>query len=227
MSETVTIRKKTYEKCTPEEHEILDIQHDNDEYGWASEKEYITPIEASLYKIGELLNQVLAPLLPDDMEITVNRNGITIVDHEHCIERYYNLYKTEPTTAEYSITNAMNQFELLVAEAQRKMIEEKTVLTRGEWHQIPDQKYNRYNMLFKNGGTVPCGLQDGRDNIPAIVNTEDVLLGLGEYVWSRPAIAALDKDYDLVKGTEILDLIHDKLRLKAGRDEAYRRTYGR
>ena len=27
MSETVTINKKTYEKCTPEEHEILDIQN--------------------------------------------------------------------------------------------------------------------------------------------------------------------------------------------------------
>ena len=70
---SVTINKKTYEKCSPEESEMLDIQFDTDDYGWASEKEYITPIEASLYKIGELLNHCLLYTSPSPRDGLLSR----------------------------------------------------------------------------------------------------------------------------------------------------------
>jgi hypothetical protein len=226
MRETLTINKKKYEKCTPIESEILDIQFDRDEYGWSSKDKFISPEDASMNRIEELLNQVLAPLLPDNIEITMTRSQLFIADHENGVERVFTLQRCEPTYATQSMTTAKNKFEFLVAEAERKRISEKTIVSRGEWFQMPDAKYNRYSMVFRNGGTVPCGLQDGTDNVPSHNRGLDCLIGLGEYVWSRPAIAALDKDFDLEKGTEILDLIHERLRLKAGRSEAYRRTYG-
>ena len=226
MTETITINKKTYEKCSPLESEILDLQFDVDAYGWADDEKLVSPVDASMNRIEELLNQVLAPLLPDNIEITMTQTQLHIVDQKHGVERTYNLCKVEPTNSKYSMTEGRNQFEILHAEAERKRIEEKTVVSRGEWYQIPNQPFNRYNLLFRNGGTVPCGLQDGRDNIPSYYRGTNCLVGLGEYIFSRPAVAAMDKDFNLERGTEILDLIHERLRLKAGRNEALRRTYG-
>ena len=222
MRETMTINNMTYEKCDPIESEILDLQFDQDEYGWGEKKQFISPVDASMNRIEELINQILAPLLPDSMEITMTPDRLFIADYEHGVERTYILSKYVPTNVAHSMTTAKKVFDQLTTEADRKRIEEKTIVRRGEWWKMPNAKYNRYGMIFRNGGTVPCGLEDGTDNIPAL----EFLIGRGEYVWSRPAIAALDKDFDLEKGTEILDLIHERLRLKAGRSEAYRRTYG-
>ena len=225
MRQTIQLNKKTYEKCTPLESEILDNQFDNDAYGWASEEEYLSPIEASLVRLEELMNQVLAPLLPDDLEIFMNRFGLRVIDHKHGVERYFDLRTVDPIGAKYSMATAKNEFEFVKAEAEAKAINEKTVLRRGEWWQMPDAKYNRYQMVFEKGGTVPCGLQSGHDNIPAYLGGRDCLIGLGEYIWSRPAIAALSKTFDLQEGTEICHHMHEYYRLKHGRNEANRRTY--
>tara|TARA_A100000172_G_scaffold54239_1_gene34496 strand:- start:449 stop:793 length:345 start_codon:yes stop_codon:yes gene_type:complete len=114
-----------------------------------------------------------------------------------------------------------------VAEAEAKAIKERTVIRRGEWYQLPDQVFDRYTMHFEKGGVVPCGLQSGEDNIPYYNDGTPAIVGLGEYIWSRPAICALAPNYELEHGVKILHHIHETLRLKAGRDEAYGRTYGR
>ena len=64
-------------------------------------------------------------------------------------------------------------------------------------------------------------MPSGEDCVPARFNGDVefndtfALIGLGEFVWSRPAVAALDPDNDLEKGSEILSIIHDHYRMKA------------
>ena len=225
MRETITLGRKTYEKCTPEESEVLDNQFDEDAYGMNFTSEYVTPLEASNIKIEEFFNQVIAPLLPKSLRIQIDRNSMMIFDYKHGIERRYTLTTTEPLNSEYSMHTAEDEFAFLVAEAEQQMMKKQTVLRRGEWYQLPDQTFDRYTMHFEKGGVVPCGLQNGDDNIPYFNNGTPAIIGLGEYIFSRPAISALAPNYDLEHGVKMIHHIHETLRLKSARSEAYRRTY--
>jgi hypothetical protein len=225
--EKLQLGSKTYDKCSALESEILDQQFDTDEYGYARPDKFVTPIEASLVRIEEFFNQVIAPLLPKTLRIQLDRNGLMIWDYEYGIERRYHLQQVDPLHSEYSMHTAEDQFAFLVAEAEAKAMKERTVIRRGEWYQLPDQVFDRYTMHFEKGGVVPCGLQSGEDNIPYYNDGTPAIVGLGEYIWSRPAICALAPNYELEHGVKILHHIHETLRLKAGRDEAYGRTYGR
>tara|TARA_A100000172_G_scaffold54239_1_gene34497 strand:- start:748 stop:1197 length:450 start_codon:yes stop_codon:yes gene_type:complete len=94
--EKLQLGSKTYDKCSALESEILDQQFDTDEYGYARPDKFVTPIEASLVRIEEFFNQVIAPLLPKTLRIQLDRNGLMIWDYEYGIERRYHLQQVDP-----------------------------------------------------------------------------------------------------------------------------------
>ena len=231
---TKKIRGESWEKCSSTESEILDVLHDVDYRGWAAGTgidgvleplELTTPIQASQYELEEFFNQILGPICPAHVKIFMDRAGLWIIDKKHNIERYYALQTVEPTTRKDSITKIDAEFMQLREDAKKAINEIKEV-RRGEWYKLPGSKYDRYQLLFEAGGTVPCGLPDGTDCVPANFNDLDCLIGQGEYLFSRPAVAALSDSFDLIEGTRILHYIHEQLRLRRGREEAHRRSYG-
>ena len=235
---TRKIKGESWEKCDAFESEILDKLHDEDarglasgvgysayDYGVLEPVELTTPIQASQYELEEFFNQILGPICPKHVEIFMDRAGLWIIDKKHNIERYYSLQTVEPTTRKDSITKIDAEFMQLREDAKKAINEIKEV-RRGEWYKLPGSKYDRYQLLFEAGGTVPCGLPDGTDCVPAHFNDRDFLIGQGEYLFSRPAVAAMSDSFDLIEGTKILHHIHEQLRLRRGREEAHRRTYG-
>ena len=216
-------RKKITE---PEHIEALDQLTDEDAFGLHSERKD-SDFDESCREVQDVINLVFSTIAPKWLTIECNRHSIFITDRRRGVEFIYSKYAVTPTVAADSITRARDEFEVqkLVAKRRRKLSKPK--VRRGDWYHYPELQYYRYNLDFADGGTVPCGLPSGEDCVPAIGNYGDennqvnLNIGLGEFIWSRPAVAMLDPNFNLEKGTEVLSIIHDHYRLKA-REKGYK-----
>lgn len=204
----------------PELVAALDSMIDEDKLKLSSERE-MTDFERSEYELGDFINLVINPLLPDWLTINYNKKCFQICDKRRGIEYTYVKWQITPIVSPDSLTRCKDDFERkkLIAQKRQKL-GKKTKIKRGEFFFYPQLEFNRLNMEFEEGGVVPCGLPNGADCVPAKLGDTDALLGLGEFVWCRPAAAALDPNFDLEKGLEVLNQIHEEYRLKA-RKEGY------
>jgi hypothetical protein len=201
--------------------ELLDQMMDEDELELRSDKKE-NSFDVSSREVEDLINHIFASIAPDWLSIDCNRKQILITDRKRGIEYVYSKWAVTPIVAPDSLTRGRDEFEVQKIIAQkRKELGKKIFVRRGKWTFEPELEYNRLNLTFEEGGSVPCGLPSGEDCVPARFNGDVefndtfALIGLGEFVWSRPAVAALDPDNDLEKGSEILSIIHDHYRMKA------------
>ena len=208
----------------PEQIEALDHLTDIDHF------EYISDIpesafDESLRELQDVINFIFSKVSPDWLAIECNRNNIFITDKKRGAEYIFSKWSTTPTKAPDSVTKAKDEFELQRIYAQKQRELSKPKVFRGQWYFHPELEYHRYNLDFVEGGSVHCGLNSGEDNVPYISDyggdsQKNWLIGRGEFIFSRPAVAMMHPNFDLEKGTEILSIIHDHYRLKA-REKVY------
>ena len=207
----------------PETIKDIDDKIDTDYWELKSDNKENLFSESSR-QVQDVFNLVFAKVSPDWLSIDCNRNSIIIEDKKRGVEYIYNRYLVTPIIKPDSVARCRNEFEVqkLIAQKRQKLTK-KVKVNKGDWWFYPELKYNRLNLEFSEGGSVHCGLPSGEDCVPAKLNgDQNCLIGLGEFICSRPAVAMMHPEFDLEKGTEILSIIHDHYRLQA-REKAYLR----
>ena len=209
--------------------ESLDKMADEDKFHLSDNDPYedgapTTAWDISHQEINDVLNQVIRSVIPDWLTIQYNLKSIVIEDKRRGIETTYVSWQSGTSDRIGTMRHQQNIFNREKEIAQKdKKLDEKTEVRRGEWYDIPNSRYHRYNMCFREGGVVASGLSNGTDNVPCVIDEDDfAVLGAGEYVWSRLAVAALDQDFDIENGVRIMDHIHEYYRI-LGREMAYAR----
>ena len=170
-----------------------------------------TDFLTSTHRVSVFINHVVQDQEPTDLNIQCLRDGqsILITDFAHGLEFIYtkmfarDISGDEPQTIWSSLKGFVDQHH-------RATKKKASTADKGEWYWVDGSP----TYVFKNGGVVDIGTDDGRDCLPCII-------GKHEFVWSRTAVAGLGNG-DLIEGLQMLEHIHEHYRT-IGRNYYYDR----